>query len=274
MKETPPHYRIADMIRFGLPKVWLNHPDCLVYKYFKSVYEQQNNCKLSDAENPEDTLIEDMKRHVVPINSACRTTWERTKGGLNYLKIYYEILRSIIETESKSIKKSQNDELVIHYRGGDSLGRVTGPKDEYPGIRLRTREIINVLTKLELIEKYPSVNIVTGFHTKRDDVSLIGGDACYQETLKELDTLVDMINKLGTNNVKLYINRPPEEDFMYLATAKNVLLGHRGFSWLAGCLNYNNVYWDVCTADGWKWGAKAKSQLDHGYRRQLNKGRG
>jgi len=140
---------------------------------------------------------------------------------------------------SKKQKNKYKNSLNIHLRLGDTL------------IESLTQEkIIDLIIQNSLNAKHKECNLVYGFHNKINQEKSRKWIFEFEAKLKKI---FPKINHTSTN---------ADEDFLSLINSEDLILSHRGFSWLAGCMCKGNVFWDAQRLPKFKWAKTKKRHKD------------
>jgi len=165
----------------------------------------------------------------------------------------FDCLYSIVQEKVKNVKPA-NDVLSLHVRLGDVMD---------PSWSLKTVPRVDMYKKL--IKKVAKENNITkcdiyyGNHRKLFE----------EESQRYIEHLINIITELGLKHE--YISREVDEDFCALATCKHYIPSMRGFSWLTGSINPNNVIWDIFTHKNFPWEVSKKFGKTHLNRQQHKK---
>lgn len=149
--------------------------------------------------------------------------------------IDFECLRNIVAEKTKN-DKPRDDVLSIHLRLGDVLR---------PGVFAHLIPKVDVYENKikQAAEKHGIVkcDIYYGNHRQLFEA----------ESQQYIQQLKNIITKLGLEHE--LVSNSADEDFCALATSKHYLPSIRGFSWLTGVVNPNNVIWDIFTMSKMRW---------------------
>jgi hypothetical protein len=144
----------------------------------------------------------------------------------------WELLKSICLIKQKSNYKNL---LNIHLRLGDTLKE-----------SLTQKKIVDIIVENELNVKHKECNLIYGFHNTKNKAE---SNKWIFELEVELKKLFPKINHTSTN---------VDEDFLTLINSEDLILSHRGFSWLAGCMCRGKVFWDAQSPPKFKWSETKK----------------
>jgi len=190
---------------------------------------KQNFCAWMDTW-PEDSIAR--------LYSERTTTPERGEGEWN---IDFECLRNIVAEKTKN-DKPRDDVLSIHVRLGD-LMRPGVFADLIPRVNVYENQIKQAAEKHGIVK----CDIYYGNHRQLFETES-------QQYIQQLKTI---ISKLGLEHE--LVSNSVDEDFCALATSKHYLPSIRGFSWLTGVINPNNVIWGIFTMSGMSWNINRKN---------------
>jgi len=184
---------------------------------------------------------------------ACRDVWKEDSIARMYLdqtsyrtgrhnwKVDFDCLHKIVQEKTKNNEQPSGDVLTIHVRLGDLL--LPSLIHTVPDVK----QYENLIKRAVVEHGIVKCDIYYGNHVGKFE----------NESQQYIHKLIKIIKKLGLEHE--FISKSVDEDFCSLATSKHYLPSIRGFSWLAGTINPNNVIWDINKGKEFSWDVVAKT---------------
>ena len=153
----------------------------------------------------------------------------------------FDCLHKIVQEKTKNNEQPSGDVLTIHVRLGDLL--VPSLIHTVPDVN----QYENLIKRAVVEHGIVKCDIYYGNHVGKFE----------NESQQYIHKLIKIIKKLGLEHE--FISKSVDEDFCSLATSKHYLPSIRGFSWLTGTINPNNVIWDISKGKEFSWDIVAKT---------------
>lgn len=146
-------------------------------------------------------------------------------------KINWQVLDNIVQKRLHHINEL---DCALSVRIGDLIQE----QQDKP------RDYVKFIKDKSLNKSCDTITIVCGIHA---------GDDGYN-TRPSAQYVKKIQNKFKRNSIKCDLqSNDPDTDFLTLVKSKHLIPDSRGFGFIAGCLNKNNVLWDFVDLDNEWW---------------------
>jgi len=176
------------------------------------------------------------KQALVPKRNYSNPRGNKVEGLVDF-----DCLHKIVQEKTKNNEQASDDVLSIHVRLSDLL------QSAFINTIPDVNQYENLIKRAVVEHGIVKCDIYYGNHVGKAE----------DESQQYIHKLIKIIKKLGLEHE--FISRSVDEDFCSLATSKHYLPSIRGFSWLAGTINPNNVIWDINKDKEFSWNVNART---------------